>query len=164
MDSTLERRMVVASLNRCIEACVDTERAYGVAAATVRDPKLKVLFQSRADERSEFVMGLQRAISQLGGWPENQGTATGAIRRRLSDLEHGLEPSHRDRRVIGSVLREERAAIATYDAALPEARVEGMPIDIRVMLREQRSAMQLASDDLDHRVHAVSFTSSTTRR
>ena len=55
--------------------------------------------------------------------------------------------------VIASVLREERAAIAVYDATLPEARVETMPIDVRVMLREQRSAMEIASDDLNRRVH-----------
>ncbi len=153
MNSQLERSLVVASLNRCIEACVDAERAYGVAAATARDPKLKVLFLTRADERAEFVMGLQRAIAQLGAWPENQGTAKGAIRRRWMDLEHGFERMHDDRRIISNVLREERAAIAVYDAALPEARVETMPIDVRVMLREQRSAMEIASDDLSRRVH-----------
>src|SRR5512144_833505 len=75
MNATLERQRIVAWLNRCIEACVDSERAYGIAAATARDPNLKMLFQSRADERGEFVIGLQHAVTLLGAFPENQGTA-----------------------------------------------------------------------------------------
>lgn len=152
MNSTLERERVIAWLNRCIEACVDAERAYGIAAATARDPSLKMLFQSRAEERGEFVIGLQHAVSQLGAFPENQGTARGALRRRWMDLERGLEPVHDDRHVIANVLREERAALAAYDATLPE--LEEMPLDVRVMLREQRSAMELAAGELTRRAAA----------
>jgi uncharacterized protein (TIGR02284 family) len=152
MNATLERQRVVAWLNRCIEACVDAERAYGIAAATARDPNLKALFQSREGERAEFVMGLQRAVAELGAFPENQGTARGALRRRWMDLERGLEPVHDDRHVIASVLREERAAMAAYDATLPE--LEDMPLDVRVMLREQRSAMEIAAGELSRRTAA----------
>ncbi len=152
MNATLERQRVVAWLNRCIEACVDAERAYGIAAATARDPNLKTLFQTREGERGDFVLGLQRAVAQLGAFPENQGTARGALRRRWMDLERGLEPVHDDRHVIANVLREERAAMAAYDATLPE--LEEMPLDVRVMLREQRDAMAIAAGELSRRTAA----------
>ena len=49
-------RRLVASLNRCIETCIDAERAYSVAAAIARSPELKAWFQAKADERERFVI------------------------------------------------------------------------------------------------------------
>jgi uncharacterized protein (TIGR02284 family) len=150
--SSAERSVLVSALNRCIEACIDAQRAYGAAAAMARDAILKTVFQQHADERERFAVELQRAVSALGAYPENQGSLGGAARRRFMDIERDLEPAHDDRRVLADLLREERAALETYDAALPEARVELLAPDARVMLREQRAAMQLAQSDLARRI------------
>jgi uncharacterized protein (TIGR02284 family) len=149
MDA-IETKLLVATLNRCIEACVDAERAYGVAAATAREPSLKSFFRARFNERAEFVLELQRAAYDLGSWPENEGTTKGAMRRRWMDVTRGFEPLHDDHRVVASMIREEQAARDAYDT-IPAARADEMPLEIRVMLREQRGAMELASDELARR-------------
>ena len=154
METDPDRKLLVAALNRCIEACVDAERAYGVAAATVRDAGLKLAFQQRAAERERFVIELQRAVVELGAFPENEGSLKGAARRRLMDFERNIEPVHEDHRVIADLVREERAGIDTYDAALPEARVDRLSPDARVMVREQRAAIELALDELTRRIAA----------
>lgn len=154
MNTTADRRLLVAALNRCIEACIDAQRAYGSAAAMARDVALKDFFLSRASERARFTLELQRAVSALGAFPENRGTLRGAARRRLMDLARELEVYHDDHHVIAELLREEHAAIATYDAAVPEARVELMSPDLRVALREQRGAMQIALGQLSDRIAA----------
>jgi uncharacterized protein (TIGR02284 family) len=149
-----DHRLVVSALNRCIEACIDAQRAYGIAAATARDPGLKAYFQQRAAERERFAVELQRAVGELGAFPENQGSLRGAARRHLMDLARDLEPSHDDRRVLANLLHEERAALDAYDAALPESRVDLMSPDLRVTLREHRGAMELAHDQLAQRIAA----------
>jgi len=146
--SSNEDKLLVASLNQCIEVCIDAERAYAIAAATARDASLKTFLRAQCNERADFVQRLQRAVVELGAYPENEGTTKGALRRRFMDIERGFEPWHDDRRVIADALREERAARDSYDRALPAARADEMPIDVRIMLREQRAAMELASDEL----------------
>ena len=152
--TTFDARLLVASLNRCIEACIDAQRAYGNAAAMARDGHLKDFFHAREDERGRFVQDLQRAVIAFGAFPENRGTLRGAARRRLMDITRDLVPRHDDHRVMAELLREERAAIDAYEAAMPEARVELMSPDLRVALREQRGAMELAYDELSHRIAA----------
>ncbi len=141
-------RRLVASLNRCIETCIDAERAYGVAAAIARGPELKAWFQSKADERERFVVELQRAVDDLGAFPENEGSLKGAARRHFMNLARAVEPTHDDHRVIADLLREERAALETYDEAVPEGGTDRMKPDLRVMIREQRAAIRLAQDEL----------------
>lgn len=147
-ERLVDRPLLVAALNRCIEACIDAQRAYSAASATARDPSLKNVFLAHAGERERFAVDLQRAVSELGAYPENQGTLRGAARRRIVDLRRDLEPAHDDRRVVASLLREEHAALDAYDAALPEARAELLPPDVRVLVREQRSAIELAEGEL----------------
>jgi uncharacterized protein (TIGR02284 family) len=149
-DTTL----LITALNRCIEACVDAERAYGIAAAEVRDPSLKSQFQRRADERLAFVIALQDAVRRLGAFPTNQGTFRGAVRRRFMELEQGIEPRHDPHRVLADLLREEQATLDAYRLALPESRVEDMPEDVRVMVREQRGALEIGLAELSHRLAA----------
>ena len=152
----IENRLLVAALNRCIEACIDAERAYAIAGSTARHPLLKTFLRERSNERAEFVQRLQSVVARLGAYPENEGTAKGAFRRRFMDLERGIEPWHDDRRVIADVLREERAARDAYERALPAARADEMPLDVRIMLREQRGAMERASDELGRWLAAAS--------
>jgi uncharacterized protein (TIGR02284 family) len=151
MDA-IEDKLLVAALNRCIEVCIDAERAYAIAAATAREPSLKSFLRAQCNERADFVQRLQRAVGDLGAWPENEGTTKGALRRRFMDIERGLEPWHDDRRVLADALREERAARDAYERALPAARADEMPIDVRIMLREQRASMENASDELARRL------------
>lgn len=151
----IESKLVVSALNRCIEICIDAERAYAIAAATARDAALKTYLRAQCNERADFVQRLQRAVADLGAYPENEGTTKGALRRRFMDIERGLEPWHDDRRVIADALREERSARDAYERALPVARADEMPIDVRVMLREQRAAMERASDELAQRLAAA---------
>jgi uncharacterized protein (TIGR02284 family) len=145
---------LIASLNRCIEVCMDSQRAYGVAAAMVRAPSLKALFQSRADERARFVLDLQVAVCKTGGFPVNQGSLKGAVRRRWMDIEQSIEPTHDDYRVMADLVREERTTLDGYNAAMPQTKTDELPEDVRVMVREHRGAFQLALADLSKHLAA----------
>ncbi len=50
---------VIVALNSCVEACIDGEKGYALAAANVRDPMLKVLLRRYAAQRAEFIADAQ---------------------------------------------------------------------------------------------------------
>lgn len=133
---------VIAAINRCIEACTDEQKAYAIAAANVRRPSIKTLYQSYSDQRASFTMALQEAIIKLGGSPENQGTLMGAARRRLMEARRGIELTHDDRTVILECVRDDQAALRTYEAAFRMAPRDALPTDVAQMLDAQYDAIQ----------------------
>lgn len=145
-----EVRTIASAVNECIEVCVDGQKLYALAAADVRDPALKAMFQKHSDQRAAYVVQLQAALAKVGATPENQGTARGVARRGVMELRHGAEPIHRDWEVVRTCLRDEEAALRRYNAA---GRALNMfPVDLRVVYDEQRAGIQLALDETRSRL------------
>ncbi len=131
----------IAAINACIEACTDGQKAYAIAAANVRAPAIKTLYQSYSDQRAAFALALQDAVRKLGGFPENQGTVRGAARRRIMEMRRGVEFTHDDRVVIQECIRDEQASLRAYETAFRTAPREGLPGDVGQMLDAQYEAI-----------------------
>ncbi len=145
-----EVRTIASAVNECIEVCVDGQKLYALAAADVRDPMLKAMFQKHSDQRASYVAQLQAALAKLGATPENQGTARGIARRGAMELRHGVQPMHHDWDVVRSCLRDEEAALRRYNAA--GRWLNEFPVDLRVVYDEQRAGIQAALDETRSRL------------
>lgn len=138
---------IIRTLNACIEACIDGEKGYAIAAANVRDETLKALFHKYAEQREDFVRVLQRAIEKLGGYAENQGSAKGMLHRGLAGARIALE-GHTDEVILSECERGELGAVAAYDRAFAKTPIDMLPADVRALLVEQRAAIKAAYDDI----------------
>lgn len=145
---TTEQRALLCALNRCIEASADAQKGYATAAADVRDAELKTLFQLRSDERAEYVLALQRAVSELGGWPANRGTLEGALHRAW--IETRLVVGGRnDATVLAECERGERACLAAYDTLLFFAGSNArLPYSLRALIAKQHGAVRASLGDI----------------
>jgi uncharacterized protein (TIGR02284 family) len=148
---TLDLKGVATVLNACIEACIDGQKTYAIAAANVRDPAMKQMLQHHSDQRATFVVQLQNALRRLGVTPENEGTLRGAARQRLMEARHALEPNHNDYTVLRQCIRDQDVALRRYMAAtrMPMANV---PVDVRVLLDEQLGSISLTLDETRRRL------------
>jgi uncharacterized protein (TIGR02284 family) len=138
---------IIRTLNTCIEVCIDGEKGYAIAAANVRDETLKALFHKYAEQREDFVRALQRAIDNLGGYAENEGSTKGTLHRGLSGARIALE-GRTDEVILGECERGELGALAAYDRAFAKVSLDAMPPNVRSLLIEQRAAIQSAYDDI----------------
>jgi uncharacterized protein (TIGR02284 family) len=134
-------RQVAIALNDCIEICTDGEKGYAIAAADVRHPGLKMLFQERSKERAEFVVALQAVLWRLGAYAENQGTAQGAARRGWMDVRLALE-GQKDRIIVEEWVRGEQAAVNGFRKVFTRTPLDTFHSDVRRMLAGQYAAMQ----------------------
>lgn len=138
---------VIVALNSCVEACIDGEKGYALAAANVRDPMLKVLLRRYAAQRAEFVLALQTVIEGLGGFSENEGTTKGALHRGFTSARVAIE-GRTDVVILGECERGEVAALEIYDHALDSMPLELLPPQVRILVVDQRAAIKLAHDDI----------------
>lgn len=146
-NSALANRVIIAGLNRCIEACVDGEKGYAIAAANIRDESLKRRLMGYSEQRAEFVIALQKEIEKLGGFAENQGSAKGAIHRGFASARVALE-GRTDAVILGECERGELAALAMYDDVLAKLPMDTLPPELRILLVDQRAVIKLAHDEI----------------
>ncbi len=141
-----DQKAIIKTLNRCIEICTDGEKSYAISAADARAPALKSLFQGKAKERADFVLALQAAIAKLGGFPENEGTVKGMLRRSLMEARLVLE-SRSDRVIIEEWARSEHAALNDYANSLLHAPRDAMPEEVRAMTQRQYATIESSLDE-----------------
>lgn len=142
---------IISALNRCIEACIDGEKGYGIAAADVRDAELKTELIDRARARGEYAITLQRLVEKLGAFAENQGTNKGALHRGLMDARLALG-GRSDAVVLEECLRGDGAAIAVYEESMRRVEEEGASEEIRGALLSQLNALRYAFVELRKRL------------
>jgi uncharacterized protein (TIGR02284 family) len=145
---------VVVVLNSCIEVCTDGQKGFAAAAANVRDPALKFLLQLYSDERAEFVLALQRAVLDLGAFPENEGTIRGVLHRGWVDAQLTLV-GRSDHSVLKECVRGESAALSVYESALSHGRAGSLPRRVRVLVQRQFLAVRDAHAELQRRERAT---------
>jgi uncharacterized protein (TIGR02284 family) len=109
-----------------------------------------MLFQLKSKERADFVLALQKTIQKLGAFPENQGTAKGALHHGWVNVRKAIE-GRNDRMVTEECERGEVESLKRYQAALRHAPLDSMPADTRVMYLEQHDAIEAALDTLHRR-------------
>lgn len=142
---------VFQNLNACIDASTDSEKGFAVAAADVRDPALKSLFERYASERAEHVRALQAAVERMGVVPVNGGTVRGTLHRGWMETKRVVR-GPADRFVLEECERGERQALATYDDAFVECPLDDLPPRVRALLIDQRAHIATAHAELEKRL------------
>lgn len=109
----------IDTLNDLIEVSKDGEYGFRTSAEHARDPQLKALFMKRADDCAQGARELTEQVVQLGGEPEDSGTAGGAMHRGWVAVKSALS-SYTDLQILEETERGEDKALASYRDALRE--------------------------------------------
>jgi uncharacterized protein (TIGR02284 family) len=130
-----------SALNELIQICRDGEHGFQSAALLVDDLNLRHLFQSYAQQRSEFAAELQLEVRRLAEDPVEGGHATAALHRSWIDIKAGI--AGRDEgAIISECEREEDYAVQSYQEALEL----GLPGDLRSIVERQLLQVREAHD------------------
>lgn len=123
---------VIDTLNDLIETCKDGEYGFRTSAEHMRSADVKQTFMRRADECRVGAQELQTLVVQLGGKPDEGGSATGAVHRGWVAVK-GTLSGYSDKAILEETERGEDAALARYRSALDEA----LPPEVRSVVERQ---------------------------
>lgn len=129
----------VPALNTLIETCKDSERGFQAAASALRNPDVKKLFQTYAQQRARFVVELQDEVRQLGGDPEDHGTLTGVLHRGLLSLK-AVVTGRDEATILAECERGEVAARQAYRKVLRRK----LPESLRALLEHHYAGIKEA--------------------
>lgn len=110
-DDTIE------TLNDLIETSKDGEYGFRSSAEYLQRSDLKQLFQSRAEECRRAASELQTLVTQLGGSPDEGGSASGAMHRGWVAVKGSLA-GYSDMSILEDAERGEDATLDRYLQAL----------------------------------------------
>ncbi len=134
---------VISVLEKLIQTCRDGQEGYRDAAAHVKDPELRALFNQLSTTRAEFAGELENEVIRLGRHdPDRKATATGALHRRWIDLKAALGGG--DHSILSSIESGEDTARKTYQEALDD----NLPQDIQNIIRQQSQSITSAHDQI----------------
>ena len=135
---------VTEVLNDLIENCKDGEYGFRTSAEYAQRPELRTLFERRADECALGARELQAQVRELGGDPEDGGTASGALHRGWVAVR-GTLAGYSDLAMLEECERGEDAALARYRKALKN---ETLPESLRATLRRHMDGVQRNHDQI----------------
>jgi uncharacterized protein (TIGR02284 family) len=134
---------VASTLNELIQTAKDGENGFRAAGESVEDSNLRHLFESYAQQRSEFAAELQLEVRRLAQDPVDTGHAAAALHRGWMDLKAGLT-GRDEASVIAECERGEDIAVANYRKALASE----LPADLRIVIERQFQEVQQAHDHI----------------
>ena len=129
---TTDVKDVRAFLNYLIQANKDSQQGFLDAAHHVKNMGLKAVFRELSQQRSMFAGELQQEVLRIGGEPEKNGTAAGALRRGWIDFKSRVT-GQSDPSVLKEAEREEDSTARLYAKTLEEI----LPGDIRDIVERQ---------------------------
>ncbi|MBI4397147.1 MAG: PA2169 family four-helix-bundle protein [Elusimicrobia bacterium] len=133
----------ISLLNELIETCRDGENGFRTAADGVEDSELKDLFHRYSQQRAQFTSELKRVVSNLGGRPEERGSAAGAAHRGWINIKSAVTGKDEDA-IISEAERGEDAAVRSYQDVLNQ----DLPSDVRAIVESQYSLVKEAHDHI----------------
>jgi uncharacterized protein (TIGR02284 family) len=134
----------ISVLNRLIETGRDAIDGFTTAAEAVRDPALKRLFNTYAQQRAELVLELEEEVRRLGGTPPRRGSVSGALHRALMNIRAAVSGGD-EHAVIVEAERGENVARRAYEEAASHA---GLPEDVRNVIARQAMRVKETYDSL----------------
>jgi uncharacterized protein (TIGR02284 family) len=123
----------IDTLNDLIETSKDGEHGYRHANENAPTPELKQTFLARADDFRDAVAELQRAVTELGGTPEDTGTFSEAAHRGWATAKGALM-GYSAVSLLEDAERAEDVALERYRSALGST---ALTPDARSMVERQ---------------------------
>ena len=134
---------VIDTLNDLLESSHDGEYGFTESAEHVKAQDIKTLLLRRADECRGAAAELASQIRQLGGKPEEGGTASGALHRGWVSVR-GTLSGYTDLAMLNECERGEDAAVARYRKALKA----DLPAGVRALVERQAQGAQRNHDQV----------------
>jgi uncharacterized protein (TIGR02284 family) len=134
---------LIPRLNRLITICKDGEFGFKTAAEDVRVPELQTLFRRYAAQRAMFASDLQRAVVNLGGEPEDQGSLTGLMHREWMDVKSAVT-ERSAASILDECVRGEETAVKAYAEALHQP----LAPELEDTIRQQYTAILTARENV----------------
>ena len=144
----------IGVLNSLITTTIDSANGFERAAEDAESGRFAALFRDFAAERRQVVAGLQAAVRELGGTPEDDGSLKADLHRRWLDLRAALSGDGGDKAVIEEVERGEDYLKAKYEAALSDTKVSAGMRAIQEAYESVRAGHDTAST-LKHRMEGA---------
>ena len=123
---------IVDTLNDLIETCKDGEYGFRASAEQVKSRTLRANLLARSSECATAADQLRAHVLQLGGKPEDGGSAAGAMHRGWVAVKAKLS-TYDDLAVLEECERGEDSALATYRDALER----DLPTPLRNLIERQ---------------------------
>ena len=139
----LSTREFISELNNLIETCKDSENGFREASQEVKNPALKTLFSSYANERGQYAVDLQQLVSGLGKAPETTGSVAAALHRRWIDLKSSMSAKN-DQAIIDECERGEDIALESYRDAV----AKDLPSDLKLVIERQYAGVKAVHDKI----------------
>lgn len=124
----------IGMLYKLIETAKDGEKGYRASAEAVKNPGLKALFNSYADQRAKFAVELQDKVRMMGGDPTKPSeTAAAVIYDGWVNLKSALTRGD-EKAILSEVERGESVAVKVFEDA---AMSNELPDDVRSLVKKQ---------------------------
>lgn len=132
---------VVDVLTDLLENARDGEYGFRLCAEEVDMPRLKPLFQDRAEQCRETGVKLEQWIRRYGGEVPDGGSVQGAVHRGWVHVKAAVGADS-EKSILEECERGEDAAIARYRKALKQE----LPLEVRAMVQHQADGAQRNHD------------------
>jgi uncharacterized protein (TIGR02284 family) len=123
---------IIDTLNDLIETCKDGEQGFLTCAEDIKNPELKMMFNTAARHCAEAAGELRSEVQRLGGKPERTGSLAGSAHRRWVDIKSAIMGKN-DAAVLAECERGEDVAKESYQKALKK----DLPPTLRVIVERQ---------------------------
>jgi uncharacterized protein (TIGR02284 family) len=134
---------VRSTLERLIRTCIDGQKGFESAAENVSDLNLKRLFESYAQQRTEFAAELQQELRRIGEEPTDTGHASAALHRGVMEVKAAVSGGN-EGAVISECERGEDLAVEAYESALRAS----LPDELRSLVERQFLRIKEAHDQI----------------
>jgi uncharacterized protein (TIGR02284 family) len=128
----MDKSDVIATLNDLIETSKDGEQGFRACADGVTSANLKAMFNESAERCAQGAAELQAKIRELGGDPDESGSASGAMHRAWVNIKSSITGMD-EAAVLAECERGEDVAKEAYEAALKD----DLPADVRAIVERQ---------------------------
>jgi uncharacterized protein (TIGR02284 family) len=129
---------VIDTLNKLIETCKDGEYGFRACAEHASAAELKASFTKHAEECRKSARELQSCVVQLGGKPDEKGSASGSLHRGWVALR-GTLAGYSDLALLEECERGEDVALERYRDALGVA----LPDSAKSIVEHQYQGVKL---------------------
>lgn len=140
----------ISTLNSLIATTIDSVDGY-TEAAKASQSRFSMLFTSRANERREVATQLQQEVTNLGGEPEDDGTALAGAHRVFLNLK-SMVTGQDEKAIIDEVEAGEDHIKAKYEDAIRDT---DLSPSVRAIIEEAYVSVKEGHDEMRDLKHSM---------